>query len=82
MTSAYLPRRSFLQKTLALGLLATVDRVCAEDLGTFTNPVIAADWPDPAIYGESGVYYSVATGPAPFGAAQTSLTGPTPASIP
>lgn len=62
MTSAYLPRRSFLQKTLALGLLATVDRVCAEDLGTFTNPVIAADWPDPAIYGESGVYYSVATG--------------------
>ena len=62
MSSAYLPRRAFLQKTLALGLLTTVDRVHAEDLGTFTNPVIAADWPDPAIYCEDGVYYSVATG--------------------
>ncbi|MBQ6338613.1 MAG: serine hydrolase [Kiritimatiellae bacterium] len=30
---------------------------------TFTNPVIAADWPDPAVWnGGDGWYYSVATG--------------------
>ena len=30
---------------------------------TFTNPVIAVDWPDPAIWnGGDGWYYSVATG--------------------
>ena len=33
------------------------------DAGTFTNPVIAVDWPDPAIWnGGDGWYYSVATG--------------------
>ena len=32
-------------------------------IGTFANPVIAADWPDPAIWqGGDGWYYSVATG--------------------
>ena len=35
----------------------------AADAGTFTNPVIAADWPDPAFWnGGDGWYYSVATG--------------------
>lgn len=57
-------RRNFLAGSGALGLLATAG--CTSwgpaDLGTFTNPVIAADWPDPAIYCENGVFYSVATG--------------------
>ena len=42
--------------------------VCAESAAdvagteTFTNPVIAVDWPDPAIWnGGDGWYYSVAT---------------------
>lgn len=57
-----LNRRDFLQHTLAFGALATAGcATTAEDLGTFTNPVIAADWPDPAIYCQDGVYYSVAT---------------------
>ena len=37
--------------------------ICASsDQGTFTNPVIAADWPDPTVIkGDDGFYYSVAT---------------------
>ena len=32
------------------------------DAGTFTNPVIAEDWPDPTVIkGDDGFYYSVAT---------------------
>lgn len=43
---------------LAAGLLAAVG--CR---ATFTNPVIAEDWPDPAVWqGEDGAFYSVATG--------------------
>ena len=57
-----LNRRDFLQHTLAFGALASAGCATVEDLGTFTNPVIAADWPDPAIYSQDGVYYSVATG--------------------
>ena len=39
---------------LSLGLSASA--------ATFTNPVIAADWPDPVVYnGGDGWYYSVAT---------------------
>ena len=35
----------------------------AADAGTFTNPVIAVDWPDPAVWnGGDGWHYSVATG--------------------
>ena len=57
-----LNRRDFLQHPLAFGALASAGCATVEDLGTFTNPVIAADWPDPAIYSQDGVYYSVATG--------------------
>ena len=42
---------------------ACADGGAAVDAGTFTNPVIAADWPDPAFWnGGDGWYYSVATG--------------------
>ncbi len=34
----------------------------ATDTATFTNPVIARDWPDPTIWESNGVYYSAATG--------------------
>jgi len=36
---------------------------CPAETATFTNPVIAADWPDPAVWnGGDGWFYSVATG--------------------
>ena len=53
---------------LSVVLVAVVGGACAgdgaaADAGAFTNPVIAADWPDPAFWnGGDGWYYSVATG--------------------
>jgi len=62
MYSSTSTRCNFLLGFVALGLLPTACCATSGDLGTFTNPVIAADWPDPAIYRENGVCYSVATG--------------------
>jgi arabinan endo-1,5-alpha-L-arabinosidase len=48
--------------TSVVGGACAGDGAAAEE-GTFTNPVIAADWPDPAFWnGGDGWYYSVATG--------------------
>ena len=47
----------------ARGVRAELAAAAVADAGTFTNPVIAVDWPDPAIWnGGDGWYYSVATG--------------------
>lgn len=47
----------------ARGVRAELAAAVVADAGTFANPVIAVDWPDPAIWnGGDGWYYSVATG--------------------
>lgn len=38
------------------------DRENVQSTGTFKNPVIARDWPDPTVWECDGIYYSVATG--------------------
>ena len=55
---------SNLKKTILLMMVfcGSIASTAAVENDTFTNPVIAADWPDPAMWKDSGWYYSVATG--------------------
>ena len=57
-------KRTVLGFATCVALMAAMGvAVSAFAAETFTNPVIAADWPDPAVYdGGDGWYYSVATG--------------------
>lgn len=61
---AMMHRGAVLPVVLSVAAAVTCACCCAAaDAGTFANPVIAADWPDPAFWhGDDGWYYSVATG--------------------
>lgn len=43
-------------------LVALTAGLSARAQGTFKNPVIAVNWPDPTVWESEGTYYSVATG--------------------
>lgn len=55
-------RRALLGLAIAPAISITFGASPAFAAGTFLNPVIAEDWPDPTVWkGEDGFYYSVAT---------------------